>query len=128
MILSTLLLLYMCLILSSYQVISKKERSVIRFSIDLFNIWQESESTIKNSEYDVEKMTFEKEEELFPTVDDAIGKENVTVSSEVAEPVPDAKRKSPEKPADKKVGFVFYSCPWSLLKLSMFTNLLYLLL
>ncbi|KAK1371953.1 splicing factor U2AF-associated protein 2 [Heracleum sosnowskyi] len=63
---------------------------------------QESESTIKDGKYDVEKMTFEKEEELFPTVDDAIGKENVTVSSEVAEPVPDAKRKSPEKPADKK--------------------------
>ncbi|KAL8111002.1 hypothetical protein AgCh_026677 [Apium graveolens] len=63
---------------------------------------QESASPIKNSEYDVEKMTFEKEEELFPTVDDAIGKENVTVSSEVAEPVPDAKSKSPEKPAEKK--------------------------
>lgn len=66
-------------------------------------------------------MTFEKEEELFPTVDDVIGKENVTVSSEVAEPVPDAKRKSPEKPADKKVGFFVYSRPWSLLQLSMFS-------
>lgn len=55
-------------------------------------------------------MTFEKEEELFPTVDDVIVKENVDVSSEVAEPVRDAKRKSPEKPADKKVGFVVYSC------------------
>ncbi|KAK1372059.1 hypothetical protein POM88_038151 [Heracleum sosnowskyi] len=37
---------------------------------------------------------------------DAIGNENVTVSSEVAEPVPDVKRKSPEKPADKKVANV----------------------
>lgn len=85
--------------------------SEIEYNIDWFNLWQESESTIKSSEYDVENMTFEKEEEVIPTVDDAIGKEDVTVSSEVAEPVPEAKRKSPEKPADKKVGFVVYCCP-----------------
>ncbi|KAL8110989.1 hypothetical protein AgCh_026665 [Apium graveolens] len=70
------------------------------FGLMLFPSCLESESTIKISEYDVEKMTFEKEEELFPTVDDDIGQENVTVSSDVA--VPAAKWKSPENPADKK--------------------------
>lgn len=53
-------------------------------------------------------MTFNREDELFPTVnvDDAPVKEEVNVSSEVAEAARDAKRKSPEKPAEKKVFFV----------------------
>lgn len=60
--------------------------------------------TITSSDYDVEKMTFNREDELFPTVnvDDAPIKEEVNVSSEIAEAVRDAKRKSPEKPAEKK--------------------------
>ncbi|KAK3010712.1 hypothetical protein RJ639_010925 [Escallonia herrerae] len=67
--------------------------------------WVPQDNSItRNEKYDVENMTFLQEEELFPVVNanDASFKEEKIESDEVAEAERNAKRKSPEKPADKK--------------------------
>ncbi|KAK3031014.1 hypothetical protein RJ639_036864 [Escallonia herrerae] len=67
--------------------------------------WVPQDNSItRNEKYDVENMTFLLEEELFPVVNanDASFKEEKIEGDEVAEAESNAKRKSPEKPADKK--------------------------
>lgn len=71
-------------------------------------------NTNTSDPYDVEKMTFLQEEELFPTVstdDDASVKKEVAIdTNEVSEAERNGKRKLPEQP-DKKVlllHFIFF--------------------
>uniref|UniRef100_A0A5B7BCW9 Putative splicing factor U2AF-associated protein 2 isoform X1 n=1 Tax=Davidia involucrata TaxID=16924 RepID=A0A5B7BCW9_DAVIN len=67
--------------------------------------WVPQDNTFTESEhYGLQEMTFLQEEELFPTVEtaDAFVKEEVHDTSEVVEAIPDAKRKSPDKPTEKK--------------------------
>lgn len=67
--------------------------------------WVPQDDTItRGDQYDVDKMTFLQEEELFPTVsaDNASVKEEVNDTSEIAEPKNNAKRKVPEQPVEKK--------------------------
>ncbi|CAK9148415.1 unnamed protein product [Ilex paraguariensis] len=60
--------------------------------------------TTTNEQYAVEEMIFLQEEELFPTLkdDDVSVKEEVNDTSKVVEAKRDAKRKSPDKSAEKK--------------------------
>lgn len=95
--------------MKSYYLQNEKFNEEVHY-LWLSHFYKDNAKTIASSEEDVDKMTFNLEDELFPTVNvngDTV-KEEVNVSNEVVEAACGAKRKTPEKPTEKKVSFVLF--------------------